>query len=438
MSKNRIDVDVAVIGAGPAGIAAAMEASRAGLAVAVVEAHRVGGAAAWHTQLPWRSLERAADQKASFASAVSRADALATRWEARQALRLGDAGCVRVEGHAVFSGPRAMRVTNGDQTTEVSFDHAVIATGAEPVTLEGDEPDGETLFVPSQLMTRETLPDKMLVVGGGAAGAELCDALVRLGGVELTWLMDDYGLLPRFDRELAEAFGDVLMERGVKLVHGKAVKSVAVGDAGVTATLDGGHTYIAPVAVLALGTRPRLDGLRLERAQVPPGPLAPDPQGRIAPTVFAVGTCTGRARSVAAAEAMGTVAGLAIAGDTEARFHADRIPMVARTRPLLAQVGQTPERVGGREVIFHTLRLESTIGGLLDGVGETEHDKGLLRVVCDSDTGEVLGGTAFGPGAEDTISAVALAMQLHATDEQLAELFGASPSHLGALGRAVR
>lgn len=433
-----IDVDVAVIGAGPAGIAAAMEASRAGLAVAIVEARRVGGAAAWDTQLPWRSLERAADRQKGFSDAASRAHALASRWEARQALRLGDAGCVRVEGHAVFSGPRALSVTNGDAVTEVTFDHAVVATGAEPVTLEGDPPDGKALLVPSQLMALHALPEKMLVLGGGAAGAELCDALVRLGGVELTWLMDDYGLLPRFDRELAEAFGDVLMERGVKLVHGKAVKSVAIGEAGVTATLDGGHTYIAPAAVLTLGTRPRLDGLQLDRAGVPAGPLTPDPQGRVAPTVFAVGTCTGRARSVAAAEAMGTVAALAIGGDTEARFHAERIPLVARTRPLLAQVGQTPERVGGREVIFHTLRLESTIAGLLDGVGETEHDKGLVRVVCDSDTGEVLGGTAFGPGAEDTISAVALAMQLHATDEQLAELFSASPSHLGALGRAVR
>lgn len=433
-----IDVDVAVIGGGPAGIAAAMEASRAGLAVALVEAERVGGAAAWDTQVPWRSLERAADGKQSFAEARSRARALAGRWEERQSLRLGDAGCVRVQGRAVFTGPRALCATDGDRVTEVSFDHAVVATGASAKTLAGDAPDGKTLLTPSQLLALEALPEKLLVIGGGAAGAELCDSLVRLGGVELTWLMDDYGLLPRFDRELAEAFGDVLMERGVKLVHGKAVQSVSVADAGATATLDGGHTYIAPAAVMTLGTRPNLDALALDRAGVQPGPLEPDPQGRIAATVFAVGSCTGRATGVAAAEAMGRVAGLAIAGDTEARFHADRIPLIARTRPVLAQVGQTPERVGGREVIFHTLRLESTLGGLLDGVGETEHDKGLVRVVCDSLSGDVLGATALGPGADNIVSAVALAMQVGATEEHLAELFAASPSHLSALGRAVR
>ena len=135
---------------------------------------------------------------------------------------------------------------------------------------------------------------------------------------------------------------------------------------------------------------------------------------------------------------MGRCAGRRAAGSEVASYEPRDVPLVAHTRPRLAQVGQTPEDVAGQEVAFHTLRLEETLEGLLGGIGERSDRKGLVRVVCDSDTGLILGGTAIGPGAETLMGALALARRLGATDEQLADVHSATPGALDALFRAVR
>ncbi|HJL18652.1 MAG TPA: FAD-dependent oxidoreductase [Sandaracinaceae bacterium LLY-WYZ-13_1] len=440
-----LDVDVAVLGGGPGGLAAAVAAARAGVAVALVSDGPVGGRAAHATMLPWRALERAVDgasdggEGEAWASARAEATRLAERWEERLRLRLQDAGVEIVAGRGRFEDARALSVADGPR---VRFDRAVVAVGAPPDALPGAPPDGDRLLRPDQLLRLEALPDELMVIGGGAAGAELVDALSRLGRTKLTWVMDEVGILPRFERELAEAVGDVLMERGVKLVHGKAVASVAIVDDQVQAKLDGGRTYAAARAVVCAGARPALDGLGLDAlgAKVDRrGALVVDAHGRTSVDhVFAVGDCTLRSENVAGAEAMGRVAGRAAAELEPRDFDPRAIPRVAWTRPCVAQVGQTPERVAGREVIFHTLRLEETSFGLLRGIAETDHAKGFVRVVADSETGRLMGASALGPGAAEIVGAVAVALRVGATDDQLADVFGAAPSALDALGRSAR
>ena len=311
-----------------------------------------------------------------------------------------------------------------------------LCAGAAAATLEGAGSDGERIVRPGELMKLDELPDELLVVGVGAAGAELVDALSRMGGIQITWVAGPFGLLPRFDRELAEAVGDVLMERGVKIVHGKRVDRIERLDDRAEVTLDGGHRYWAPLAVLALGSEPRLERLQLDRAGIEQ--LRVDERCRVSDRLLAAGECTGRATSAAAAEAMGRCAGRVAAGSAEARYRPERVPLVARTTPTIAQVGSTPEQVAGREVIFYTLRLEETLHGLLEGVGENDAAKGLIRVVCDSDNGALLGATAIGPSAVEAVSGVALALELGADDSRLSEVFAATPSRVDALVRATR
>jgi dihydrolipoamide dehydrogenase len=439
-----IDVDVAVIGSGPGGVAAAIEAARAGMAVALIEAGRIGGRAAHGAMLPWRALERAVDaapgdRAKAWATARADAERLGDRWEERLRLRLADAGVEVVAGRARFASERELAVEGGPG---VRFDRAVIAAGAKAAGLPGDPPDGVRLLWPDQLPSLEAPPDELMVVGGGAAGAELVDSLSRLGGTKLTWVMDEVGILPRFERELAEAIGDVLMERGVKLVHGKAVASLAVTGSQVQAKLDGGRTYAAPVAVLCVGSRPALDGLELSAAGLSTdarGALRVDDHCRTdVAHLFAVGDCTLASENVAGAEAMGRCAGRAAADLEPEPWRPREVPRVVWTRPAAAQVGETPERVAGREVQFHTLRLEETVFGLLRGVGERDDAKGFVRLVSDSDTGRLLGASALGPAAPEIASAIALALRLGATDERVASAFAAVPGGLDALVRAIR
>lgn len=434
-----LDVDVAVVGGGPAGIAAATAAATRGAAVALIEPGRIGGPT---TMLGWRVLERTVDRHAARGAARREAvwpevraelERLAARWEERLALRLADGGVDVVRGVARFVSPVELAVEGGPR---VRFERAVIACGGEPIPIDGDRPDGNAWVSPDQLFRRSALPSEVMVIGGGAAGAELVDSLSRINDVEVTWLMGELGILPDFERELAEALGDVLMERGVKLVHGKAVTSVGIDKAqGALARLEGGRTYNAPLCVVAVGRRPAPLGLVAAGL----GHLRVDERCRTSVGhLFAAGECTGRAPSSSAAEAMGRIAGLGAAGLDAPAYDPSAVPLVVRASPELAQVGITPERVGGRAVLFRTLRGEETIAGLLFGVAETNRDKGFLRLVCDSKSGVILGASAAGPGAAAMVSAVAIALRLGATDSSLADVFADVPGALDALVRAAR
>ncbi len=430
-----IDVDVAVIGGGPAGLAAAREAARSGMAVALIEAEAAGGRAARATTLPMRMLSLAADAEREDWPNIRREIAeRVTAWTERSQLTLEDAGVELVRGRACFASPRELAVEGGPRVT---FDRAIITAGAEAAMLPGATPDGARLIAPDGLSALAALPETAMVIGGGAAGAEIADVLSRLG-VRVTWVMDELGILPRFDRELADSFGDVLMDRGVKLVHGKRVLELALGDGGATAKLDGGRTYTAKLAVVAVGSRPSADGLGLAEAGLRTdarGALMVDEHGRTnVAHLFAAGDVTGKTVGVAGAEAMGRVAGRAAAEIEGPAFRPERAPQTVLARPELAQVGLTPDVAAGRPILIHTLRLKETLAGALHGAGA----KGLLRLVCMSEDGTIAGATALGPGAADAVSAAALAIELGVTDEQLASSAAAVPGALDALVRAVR
>ncbi|MCB9594383.1 MAG: NAD(P)/FAD-dependent oxidoreductase [Sandaracinaceae bacterium] len=435
-----IDTDLLVLGGGTAGIAAARAASRNGLAVTLVEADRVGGP---RTLLSWRVLERTVDRHVArgeclrasvWAEARAELARLAELREERLALRLGDAGVDLVHGRARFTSPHELEVASG---ARVRFDRAVVAVGAGAIGFDGDAPDGRRYVTADGLFGLSALPDAVLVVGGGAAGAELVDSLSRVKDVEVTWLMDEVGILPRFERELADALGDVLLGRGVKLVHGKAVVGVTVEEHRAVAHLEGGHKYDGPLLVACAGRRAEPTELGLDALGI--ASLRVDDRLRTsAEHVWAAGESAGECPSAGHAEAMGRLAGRAAAGLEIRPWDPSQIPSVVRTHPQLAQVGLTPERLAGMEVILHTARAEESLAGLLEGVGESADKKGFLRLASDSETGRILGLSAAGPGAGSLASAAAIALRLGATDDAVADVFGDVPGALDGLFAVVR
>lgn len=401
-----IEADIAVIGGGPAGIAAARAAAVAGAAVALIDPE-LGGRA-------WRSgaIARAslADPKLAWSAAVATANERARRFAERSALALEDAGVTLVPSRARFVSPHEL-------SCKVRFDRAIVATGVVPRDLPGAR-----AVRSDELLTLPALPSEAIVIGAGIEGAEIA-TLFNARGIQVTWLMDELGILPSFDRELAEAAGDALMERGVKLVHGKAVVELTADGA----RLDGGRTYSAPLIVVAAGAR--ADVAELDLAAAGLDRLASDPNGRTQVAhLFAAGEVTGV--HAAAAEGMGRAVGRIAAGEEQPPFDPSLVPRVAATIPEIAQVGLTPDRAAGRAVAIHTLRLEETVAGQLRDA------KGVVRTVARSDDGRVLGATAVGPSAREIVSAAALAIGIE--DEKLASTFACTASFVDALFRASR
>ncbi|MGE0789492.1 MAG: FAD-dependent oxidoreductase [Sandaracinaceae bacterium] len=430
---SALDVDVLVVGGGLAGLEAARVASAEGAVVALVDPGPLGGRATHGTLTAWRALADASrrDRESAWGEAQRAHQHARERHAELHALRLEDHGVSHVVGRGAFTradGERGFEVKGGPRVT---FERAIVATGGRPRTLGR----GARVLTPDRLLDLAEAPKELLVVGGGAAGAELADAMVRLGAT-VTWMMDELGILPEHDRELAESVGDVLMGRGVKLVHGIRVAEVTSDDRQALARLEGGRTYAAPIAVVAVGTEPAIEDLGLAHLDLTH--LAVDERCETsAPGIFAAGDCTPRCAGATASVAMGRIAGLRATDRDAAPWDPEAIPRAVHTDPAVAQVGLTPERAAGRPVSIVSLRLEETLLGALRGVGSSVDAKGFLRLVCD-ERDVVLGASAVGPGAVEAVDAVAIAMRVGATRAQLASASVTLGARLEALVACAR
>ncbi|MBN8615899.1 MAG: NAD(P)/FAD-dependent oxidoreductase [Deltaproteobacteria bacterium] len=458
--------DVVVIGGGPAGMTAAIEATRSGRRVTLVTEAPLGGRAMNASLLPSKLLlhlaelrvrrgERGLASVATIADLTEGIDRTIAHQAMRASERLSDAGVSVVHGLARFTGPNELAVEREGGARAMTFSRAIVATGSVPSFPEGffgDRlgPDGEVIFAPRFVRTLRSLPRTMLVIGGGATGTEAVSAFVDLG-VEVTWLLDDLGILPRFDRELASSLGDVLMERGVKIVHGKRVLSVtrdprpdAPADQRVLAKLDGGRTYAGERAFVAIGRRGDVARLDPERVgldvDVATGTLRVDAEGRTsAPHVFAVGDAAGPPFTANEAMARAYVAARrATDRDAPPSPRAARIEAVY-ARPEIARVGLTPQDAvrGGASFEVRVTTFESSLRGVMEGSGFDPHARGTLKVVLDA--GErLVGASAIGPRASEVLAPIATAIHLGARAEDLRGLFLAEPTLCGLALDALR
>jgi dihydrolipoamide dehydrogenase len=442
---------VVVLGAGPGGLTAATEAARTGRRALLVSEGPLGGRATHASLLPSKVLLHLAEQRRArkaeglasqetVAHLVAEIAGMADHQAARARERLEDAGVHVVTGVARFEGPSALEVEReGKPPLRVLFARAIVATGSVPSFPPGffgdaPGPDGEVVLAPRFVRRLRSLPEEMLVVGAGVTGAEAVHAFNALG-VRVTWLIDDLGILPRFDRELASSLGDVLMERGVKIVHGKPVLSVVTDPKqGALAKLDGGRTYAAPRAFVAVGRKPDVARLRPEAAGLATDPrtgaLVVDALGRTTTEgIYAVGDAAGAPFTATKARAEAWVAARHATGQVvEPPLRAAWIEAVY-TAPELARVGLTPEEAMRRGQPFETRAATFELGlrGVLEGCGVDPHARGLLQVVlADDDT--IAGATAIGPRAADVLAPIATAIHLGARASELRSLFLATPT----------
>lgn len=451
---------IVVIGGGPAGVSAAIAAAQSGAGVTLVSESPVGGRATHSSLVPSKVLLHAAEARrargekslatpAELAAIRVDTEDLVKRRADRMRTALSDAGVRIVDGIAHFASTSVVEVASASGGRSLPFDRAIVAAGSEPRFPEGffgesGKPDGHHVFAPRHVHAMIDLPKSLLVIGGGATGAEHTHAFLSLG-VEVTWVLDELGILPGFDRELADSLGDVLMERGAKIVHGKRVlKVVHDPKQGTLASLEGGRTYAAERAFVAIGRRADTGRLGLSELGIalrPDGTVPVDGFGRTSvESIYAVGDATKGGQSSARAEATGW---------TAAR-HASKQPVEALvphafveavyTTPEVARVGISPREIAARGGDFD-LRTHDFGGSLraaFDGVGADPHARGVIRVVSEPEGGKLLGATAIGPHAAEVLAPIAVAIRLGASARELAHVFLPAPSYGEIATQALR
>lgn len=448
------DVDVLVLGAGPAGYTAALTAASCGARVAVVEAERPGGVCVHHTCIPTNILlgateayltAREMDVLGVFSAgeAFQYARAAARREPLVRMLADGITAALRmrkvelIHGRAAFTAPD--RVTLVGSRDAISAEAFVIATGTrwEPPALPGVSP--ERVLTPDQVQALLTPPASALVLGGGPADTAFAleyAFLLAVAGSRVTLATAHPRLIPALDADLSEVAAAALTDVGVTVRYEAAV----VAGEGPQVRLrhrDGVATVPAEVLVAVDPRRPATEGLGLAAAGVRTGG-AGVPVDRACrtnvPHIYAAGDVTGGAMLTNAALHMGEVAGRnAVGGEAVTRL--SRLPHLLHTVPEIGWIGLSEERAraAGYQVRTGVCDLGFTARAVALGAR-----RGLVKVVAEAELGEVLGVHVVGPGAAEILAAAATAMQAELPVQELAATVHWHPSMAEALAEAAR
>jgi dihydrolipoamide dehydrogenase len=451
--------ELLAIGGGPGGYMAAIRAGQLGRKVLLVEKRELGGECLNRGCIPSKALIHASrlyhairsegaevgvtatDPRFDLPSAMRWKEGVVAKERQGVATLLKTAGVTVLPGTARFTGPRSADVTEPDGGHErVDFASAVVATGATHSTIPGFETDGERVVNAWDLLSMKSLPQSLLVLGGGVSGCELGEFLARVG-VEVTIVELLSQLLPGMEADLSHEITGALERLGVRVRVGTKAVGLRREPDRLAMTVEGPagpEELTAERLFVTVGKRPESADLGLEDAGVAFDPktgfIPVDAQMRTnQPHIYAVGDVARPPMLAHKAYREGIVAAEAFAG-LPTRFDFQAMPSVVFTVPELASVGLT--RVEA-EAQGHRVREARFPYAALGRAHASHATQGWVKVVGDDATGLLLGVHVAGENAGDYIAEAALALEMGATVRDLAGTIHPHPTFSEALGEAA-
>lgn len=401
---------IVVIGGGPAGIEAAKAAARADAAVVVVSNAPIGGRAGWHSLLPskvWLTAVDSETEQVDPATVVARIKTVKESWNGQQQAELEALGVEVLGGTAVFQDPHTLTISNDDGESSITADAFVIATGSVPVFPPTMRPNGKNVLAPRFASALRSLPESIMVVGGGVTGTEFVYLFNRLG-VDVTWIVNQSDILPEFDQDAVQVLTAELVARGVRIVAGYAAESISQIDGGVSITTSNGQNHLATMAFLAIGRKPDVLGLNLEAA------------GTDLPAhIYMVGDATGEPMIANRAMAQARVAGQAAAGQIPVPFSESAVIAAVYSEPQVAQVGQ----LSGESIETIRVSYNASLKSHLVAQGEA-----FVKLAYEKENDVLVGATAVGDHAADMLTPVMVAIHAGMTVQAFAALYAAHPT----------
>ncbi|WP_298343520.1 FAD-dependent oxidoreductase [Ferrimicrobium sp.] len=429
--------DLAVIGGGAGGLAAARAGVARGLKTVLVSDAPLGGDCTFTGCVPSKTLIEAASRGDTFRQAAFRIqETIAQIAGGEDAIVLHKEGVEVVEGFARFCGSHEIVV--GSQRLRAQ--KIVIATGSQPSIPLVPGLRSVPFLTNETVFALNALPPSIAILGGGAIGCEMAQAFRRFG-VDVHLIEAESRLLAREEPEVSAVLGRCFSDAGIHLHLGQHLESIqqTMPDGPIELRMSAGKEVLRAMALLvATGRHPRTDGLELEAAGV-----AVDARGfvktdsSLATTnkdVYAVGDINGRLLLTHAADEMGRVAIHNITNPLgrlgRRSFKTSSIPSVVFSDPEVARVGLTETEavvVGGRVAYLPMSEVDRAI--------TANRTEGFIKLIAGPRTflrnaggGRLLGATIVAPRAGEMIHEVALALRLGAFTGRLAQTVHAYPS----------
>jgi dihydrolipoamide dehydrogenase len=445
-----------ILGAGPAGYAAASTAADLGAEVTIVDRRNLGGNWTMTDGIPSKTLLHTAQVMASVDSAESvgvqfehgrpvvdlRGTIAHARWVAahqsrgvRERLDATEASILYGAARVVEDG--VLEVDTELGTRRIGYDVLLVATGAAPWEPPFAQVDHERVLTTRDVLELDELPEHLLVVGAGATGCEFAEFFGSCG-VRVTLLSSRPQILPQEDRDVAEIVHEAFLHRGTEIVLDARASAIERDGDRVQVVAGDGRTFSGSHAIVCMGMRAEIGGLGLDALGVQTGrrgEIEVDEHARTAnEKVYAAGDVTGGWMLASTAAMQGRLAVLHATGHDVEPMSVRAIAGTVFTRPEVADVGLTETRAQEQGVEYAVTRQplranpRALIGFATDG---------MVKLLWDRETGRILGGSIVGYRASEVIATVAVCVKANLRVDDLAETGAVNPSVSESLQRCA-
>lgn len=438
--------DFVVIGSGPGGYQAAIRATHRGASVALIEEKHLGGVCLNKGCIPTKGMVtsidvlRAVRQAAehgikSSGTEVSLADIVGRRNRVVAKIQQGLEYLLQknkvnvIRGRGRLEGGKVVDVAG----RKIQAKTIILATGSHPVTIPVAKPDGVSILNSDHSLDLNHLPESMVILGGGYIGCEYASIFSQLG-TKVTVIELEQRLLPLMDMDLGRQLERSFKKQGIQILTGKKLESSSVEGGRVHVTLAGGEKIEAEKLLVSVGRSPNIDGLGLEREkiQVKGHLIVNEFMETTAPGIYALGDLVGKFPLAHVASAQARIAVGHVFGEKTPMDYRV-VPSAVFTYPELASVGLSEEEAlkshAAKSAKFPFAALGKPVSH-----GETE---GFVKIVGDTESGELLGAHVAGLHAAELIGTFAVAMQTRMKISELAEAIFTHPTYSEAIPEAA-
>lgn len=462
------DFDVLVIGAGPGGYVAAIRAAQLGFKTACIESWMggsgkpvLGGTCLNVGCIPSKALldsshhvefmrhEASAHGITTSGLEIDLATMMARKDKTVSALTTGVAGLFKkhgvewLQGHGRFEGPDKVVVTpNGthpETTTTYTASHIIVATGSVPVSIPQAPIDGHRIVDSTGALSFDVVPERLGVIGAGVIGLELGSVWRRLGA-DVVLLEAQDSFLPVLDPDVATASEKIFRKQGLDIRMGCKVTATNVTASSVQVhyeSADGPGELEVDKLIVAVGRKPNTSALSPELAG-----LKLDARGAIEVDdhlrtpiegIYALGDVVRGPMLAHKAMEEGVAVAERIAGE-QPEVELDIVPWVIYTWPEIAWCGPTEAEATAQGHTVRAGKFPFLASGRARAMGDTD---GMVKIIADANTDQLLGAQIVGPNASELIAEVATALSMRASAEDIARTWHAHPTLAEALHEAA-
>ncbi|MEM7162027.1 MAG: dihydrolipoyl dehydrogenase [Bacteroidota bacterium] len=451
--------DVTVIGSGPGGYVAAIRCAQLGMKTAIVERYStLGGTCLNVGCIPSKALLDSSEHyhnaqerfkehgigltglKINFKQMIKRKQAVVDQTTTGVEFLMKKNKIDVFHGHGSFIDATTISVKDGKNSQEIKTDKVIIATGSKPSTLPFIKVDKKRVITSTEALELTEIPKHLVIIGGGIIGLELGSVYARLGSkVSVFEYMDS--IIAGMDRTMGKELQKSLKKLGMEfyLNHGVTEVKATAKQVAIKAKdkNDKEVSIKGDYCLVSVGRSPYTDNLGLENIGV-----KLDERGRIdvdehlqtnVNGVYAIGDVIRGAMLAHKAEEEGILVAEWLAGQ-KPHMDYNLIPGVVYTWPEVASVGKTEEELKSEGIAYKTGSFPFKASGRARASMDTD---GLIKVLADKETDEILGVHMIGPRAADMIAEAVVAMEYKATAEDIARMSHAHPTYTESFREAA-